>query len=62
MVRKISNEVLDMPIGYDMKKGVEYGKICCSHWIDGKDKKTYVNLGRVIDKEKLIFKNWQSMT
>lgn len=59
MVRKISNEVLDMHIGYDMKKGVEYGKICCSHWIDGKDKKTYVNLGRVIDKEKLIFKNRQ---
>lgn len=48
-----------MHIGYDMKKGVEYGKICCSHWVDGKDKKTYINLGRVIDKEKLIFKNRQ---
>lgn len=48
-----------MHIGYDTKKGIEYGKICCSHWIDGKDKKTYINLGRVIDKEKHIFKNRQ---
>lgn len=46
-----------MHIGYDIKNGVEYGKICCSHWIDGKDKKTYTNLGRVIDKQKHIFKN-----
>lgn len=46
-----------MHIGYDIKKGVEYGKVCCSHWVDGKDKKTYINLGRVIDKERHIFKN-----
>lgn len=48
-----------MHIGYDTKKGVEYGKLCCSHWVDGKDKKTYINLGRIIDKEKHIFKNRQ---
>ena len=46
-----------MHIGYDLKNGVEYAKLCCSHWVDGKDKKTYVNLGRVIDKENHIFKN-----
>lgn len=48
-----------MHIGYDTKKGIEYGKLCCSHWVNGKDKKTYINLGRVIDKEKHIFKNRQ---
>lgn len=46
-----------MYLSYDRKNGIEYGKLCCSHWIDGKDRKTYVNLGRVIDKEKHIFKN-----
>ena len=45
-----------MYISYDRKNGVEYGKICCSHWIDGKDRKTYINLGRVIDKDNHIFK------
>lgn len=46
-----------MYISYDRKNGVEYGKICCSHWIDGKDRKTYINLGRVINKDEHIFKN-----
>ncbi|WP_283650812.1 hypothetical protein, partial [Ileibacterium valens] len=46
-----------MYLCYDRKNGVEYGKVCCSHWVDGKDRKTYINLGRVIDKQNHIFKN-----
>lgn len=42
-------------IGYDHKGGALYAKICISHYVDGKDKKTYENLGRVIDKEKGIY-------
>lgn len=45
-----------MYLCYDRKNGVEYGKVCCSHWVDGKDRKTYINLGRVIDKQNHIFK------
>lgn len=48
-----------MHIGYDTKNGTEYAKLCRSHYINGKDKKTYENLGKVIDKEKHIFKNRQ---
>ncbi len=46
-----------MYIAYDIKNGTEYAKLCQSHWINGKDVKTYINLGRVIDKEKHIYKN-----
>ncbi|WP_289220770.1 hypothetical protein [Ileibacterium valens] len=46
-----------MYLCYDRKNGVVYGKVCCSHWVDGKDRKTYINLGRVIDKKNYIFKN-----
>lgn len=46
-----------MYLCYGRKNGVEYGKVCCSHWVDGKDRKTYINLGRVIDKQNHIFKN-----
>ena len=46
-----------MFIAYDLKNGVEYGKAITSTR-DGKQvNKTYINLGRVIDKDKHIFKN-----
>lgn len=46
-------------IGYDTKKGVLYAKICHSHYEKGKDHKTYTNLGRVLDKDRGIYKNRQ---
>lgn len=52
-----NEEMLDMYLAYDLKNGTEYAKLCTSHWKNGKDRKTYINLGRVIDKEKHIFRN-----
>jgi len=46
-----------MFIAYDIKNGVEYAKLCTSKREDGKVKKTYENLGRVLDKDKGIFNN-----
>lgn len=46
-----------MFIAYDIKNGIEYGKVCISKRVGNKVSKTYINLGRVIDKDNLIFKN-----
>jgi hypothetical protein len=46
-----------MYIGYDVKSGVKYAKICKSERVDGKVKTTQVSLGRVIDKDAGIYKN-----
>ncbi len=47
-----------MYIAYDMKKnGVEYAKICASKRNGKATSKDYVNLGRVLDKEKGIYQN-----
>ena len=46
-----------MYIAYDIKKGIEYAKLCVSKR-DGKDVlKDFKNLGRVVDKERGIFQN-----
>lgn len=46
-----------MYIAYDVKNGIEYAKLCISTR-DGKQvTKDYINLGRVINKEKGIYKN-----
>lgn len=46
-----------MHISYDHKNGTEYAKIAISHWENGKDHKSYINLGRVLDKENGIYVN-----
>jgi hypothetical protein len=46
-----------MHITYDIKNGVEYAKLCQSIRHGQKVDKTSVNLGRVIDKGKGIYKN-----
>lgn len=46
-----------MFIAYDVKNGKEYGKACTSKREGSRVTKTYINLGRVLDKEKLIFQN-----
>ena len=46
-----------MYIGYDIKNGVSYAKICESHRINGKVVIKQKSLGRVLDKEKGIYKN-----
>jgi len=46
-----------MYIGYDVKGGVKYAKICKSERIDGKVKTTQTSLGRVIDEEAGIYKS-----
>ncbi len=46
-----------MFIAIDVKNGVEYAKLCTSKREGGKVKKTYENLGRVLDKDKGIYKN-----
>ena len=46
-----------MYIGYDVKNGVKYAKICKSERVDGKVKTTQVSLGRVIDEDAGIYKN-----
>lgn len=44
-------------IVYDKKKGVEYGKVCWSKRDGDQIRKTFLNLGRVIDKDKHMFQN-----
>jgi len=46
-----------MFIAYDIKSGVEYAKICTSIREGKKVKKTYTNLGKVLDRELCIFQN-----
>jgi hypothetical protein len=46
-----------MYIGYDIKCGVKYAKICKSERINGRVKTTQISLGRVIDENKGIYKN-----
>lgn len=46
-----------MFITYDEKNGVEYAKINISKRVNGKVKKSYTNLGRVIDKQRGIYQN-----
>ncbi|MDR1487470.1 MAG: hypothetical protein LBT62_05700, partial [Deltaproteobacteria bacterium] len=46
-----------MYIGYDVKSGVKYAKICKSERVDGKVKTTQVSLGRVIDEDAGIYRN-----
>jgi hypothetical protein len=46
-----------MYIGYDVKNGIKYAKICNSKRVDGKVKTTQQSLGRVIDEENGIYKN-----
>jgi hypothetical protein len=46
-----------MYIAYDVKGGVEYAKICISRRNGEKTSKEYINLGRVVDKERHIYKN-----
>ena len=47
----------NMYIGYDVKGGVKYAKICKSERIGGKVKTTQVSLGRVIDEKAGIYTN-----
>jgi hypothetical protein len=46
-----------MYIGYDVKNGTKYAKICSSERINGKVKTTQQSLGRVIDEENGIYQN-----
>lgn len=46
-----------MFITYDDKNGIEYAKLNVSKRVNGKVTKTYINLGRVLDKERGIYQN-----
>jgi hypothetical protein len=46
-----------MFIAYDLKDGIEYAKLCTSKRKGNKTLKEYINLGRVLDKEKGIYRN-----
>jgi hypothetical protein len=46
-----------MYIGYDVKGGVKYAKICKSERVGGKVKTTQISLGRVINEKAGIYKN-----
>jgi hypothetical protein len=46
-----------MYIGYDVKNGIRYAKICRSVRVDGQVKTTQVSLGRVIDEKTGVYKN-----
>ena len=46
-----------MYIGYDVKSGVKYAKICKSERIGGKVKTTQSSLGRVIDEKAGVYSN-----
>jgi hypothetical protein len=46
-----------MYIGYDVKSGVKYAKICKSERVNGKVKTTQTSLGRVIDEAAGIYQN-----
>jgi hypothetical protein len=46
-----------MFIAYDTKNGVLYAKICTSKRTGNSVTKSYINLGRVLDKEKGVYQN-----
>ena len=46
-----------MHIGYDVKGGIEYAKLCISHRDGDRTHKDYQNLGRVLDKEHGVYQN-----
>jgi len=46
-----------MYIGFDIKNGVQYAKICASSRVNGKVKTTQKSLGKVLDLQKGIFQN-----
>jgi hypothetical protein len=46
-----------MHIGYDVKNGVEYAKLCVSHRDGERTWKDYVNLGRVLDRDRGVYQN-----
>jgi len=46
-----------MYIGYDVKGGAKYAKICKSERVSGKVKTTQISLGRVVDEEAGIYTN-----
>ena len=46
-----------MYIGYDIKNGVKYAKICKSYREGGKVKTKQVSLGRVVDEKAGIYRN-----
>jgi hypothetical protein len=46
-----------MYIGYDIKNGVKYAKLCSSSRVNGKVKTKQKSLGRVLDEEKGIYRN-----
>lgn len=46
-----------MYIGYDIKNGVKYAKLCNSFRVGGKVKTEQKSLGRVLDEEKGIYQN-----
>jgi hypothetical protein len=46
-----------MYIGYDVKSGAKYAKICKSERVGGKVRTSQVSLGRVIDEEAGIYRN-----
>ena len=46
-----------MYIGYDIKSGIKYAKICKSDIINGKVKATQNSLGRVINEKAGIYSN-----
>lgn len=49
-----------MYIAYSRKKDAEYARICESRWINGTSRQiTLFNLGRVIDKNKGIYRSRQ---
>ena len=46
-----------MFISYDIRNGVEYAKLCISKRNGKTVSKSYIYLGKVVDKEKFIFFN-----
>ena len=46
-----------MHIGYDIKNGIEYAKLCTSHRDGASTYKDYANLGRVLNKERGVYKS-----
>ena len=46
-----------MYIGYDVKKGVKYAKLCTSRREGGRVVSTQVNLGRVVDEQRGVYMN-----
>ena len=46
-----------MYLGYDIKSGIKYAKICKSDRVNGRVKTTQYSLGRVIDEKAGIYSN-----